>query len=55
VLGAAVIGGSWWFAADAGTSFGNQAGSGAKDAITIVGIAAGVGIIIYAIHKSGKK
>ena len=55
MLGAVVIGGSWWFAADAGTSFGNQAGSGAKDAITIVGIAAGVGIIIYAIHKSGKK
>ena len=49
------IGGAWWFSSSAGSSAGTAAGSGIGDAAVIVGIAAGVGIIIYAVHKSGKR
>ena len=44
------IGGAWWFSSSAGTA----AGNGIGDAATIVGIAVGVGIIIYAVHVTGK-
>jgi len=43
------------FSSSSGSSFGQTAGQGASDAIVIVGIAAGVGILIYAVHKSGGK
>ena len=52
--GAAVTGG--YFALKSGAdSAGAAAGKGIGDAATIIGIAAGVGIIIYAVHKSGKR
>jgi hypothetical protein len=38
-----------------GTSMGDQAGQGLNKGITIVGVATGVGIVIYALHKSGVK
>jgi hypothetical protein len=43
------------FASSSGSSFGQTAGQGASDAIVIVGIATGVAILIYAVHKSGGK
>lgn len=49
------VGGTWFFSSKAGTAAGTAAGQGAGDALVIVGIAAGVGIIIYAVHKSGGK
>lgn len=49
------IGGTWFFSSRAGTAAGTAAGQGVGDAAVIVGIAAGVGIIIYAVHKSGKR
>lgn len=55
VIGAAAIGGTWFFSSSAGTAAGTAAGSGIGDAAVIVGIAAGVGLIIYAVHKSGKR
>jgi hypothetical protein len=55
VLAVAAIGGTWWFGSSAGTAAGTAAGKGLGDAATIIGIAAGVGIIIYAVHKSGKR
>jgi len=51
---AAGVGGVWWFSSSAGQATGQAAGAGIGDAAVIVGIAAGVGIIIYAVHKSGK-
>ena len=51
LIGAAGVGGVWWF----GSSAGQAAGQGVGDAATIIGIAAGVGIIIYAVHVTGKK
>jgi len=47
--------GAWAFSSSAGTAAGTQAGSGLKDGLTIIGIASAVGIIIYAVHKSGGK
>ena len=49
------IGGTWFFSSSAGTAAGTAAGKGASDALVIVGIAAGVGIVIYAVHATGKK
>jgi hypothetical protein len=48
------IGGTWWFSSSAGSAAGTAAGTGIGDAAVIVGIAAGVAIVIYAVHKSGK-
>lgn len=45
------LAGTYSFSSSAGTSFGTAAGNGIGDAVTIVGIAAGVGIIFYALHK----
>jgi hypothetical protein len=52
-----VIGGiaTIWGASSAGTAIGDEAGQGLNKGITIVGIATGVGIVIYALHKSGVK
>jgi hypothetical protein len=52
-----VIGG---LAAISGISFfgyeaGQQTGTGISNGLTIIGIATGVGIVIYALAKSGKK
>ena len=55
VLAIAGIGGAWWFGSSAGEAAGTAAGKGIGDAATIIGIAAGVGIIIYAVHRSGKR
>lgn len=52
IAAASAIGGTWFFSSSAGTAAGTEAGKGIADAVTIVGIAAGVGIIIYAIHKT---
>ena len=49
--GLALIGGG----IAAGSSFGNTAGQGASNAITIVGIAGGVAIVLYAVHSGGGK
>jgi hypothetical protein len=49
------IGGVWWFSSSSGTAAGTAAGQGISDAVVIVGIATGVAILIYAVHKSGGK
>jgi hypothetical protein len=54
-IAAAAVGGTWFFSSSAGSAAGTAAGSGIGDAAVILGIAAGVGIIIYAVHKSGRK
>ena len=51
----AAIGGTWAFSSSAGNALGTAAGNGIGDAAVIVGIAAGVGILIYTVHKSGGK
>lgn len=55
IIGTGLLGvGAWAFSSSAGQATGQAAGSGIGDAAVIVGIAAGVGIIIYSVHKSGK-
>jgi hypothetical protein len=49
-IGAAIVGTSAF-----GSSLGNEAGQGLNKGLTIIGIATGVGIVIYALHKSGVK
>ncbi len=51
LIGAAGLVGAW----SLGQSTGDSLGNSMKDAITIIGIATGVGIIIYAVHLSGGK
>lgn len=51
IAGLAAIGGTTAF----GYESGQEAGEGLNQGLTIVGIATGVGIIIYALHKSGHK
>jgi hypothetical protein len=55
LIGGTVATGAVVYAKSAGDSTGAAAGAGIGDAATIIGIAAGVGIIIYAVHKSGKR
>lgn len=43
--------GTYSFSSSAGEAAGTAAGTGIGNAVTIVGIAAGVGIIIYAVHQ----
>ena len=50
-LAVAAIGGSAIFSYEAG----QEAGAGLNKAITVVGVATGVGIVIYALAKSGYK
>jgi hypothetical protein len=50
-LGVAAIGGSALFSYEAG----QEAGQGLNKALTIIGVATGVGIVIYAMSKSGVK
>lgn len=54
VGGLALLGGTIAAGSAFGNSFGTQAGQGTANAITIVGIAGGVGIVIYALHAGGK-
>ena len=49
------VGATIWGASSFGTALGDEAGQGLNKGITIVGIATGVGIVIYALHKSGVK
>jgi hypothetical protein len=50
-LGVAAIGGTAIFGYEAG----QETGEGINKALTIVGVATGVGIVIYALSKSGHK
>jgi hypothetical protein len=50
-LAVAAIGGSALFSYEAG----QQTGAGLNQALTIIGVATGVGIVIYAMSKSGVK
>lgn len=54
LLGIAGAGAAWWFSDSAGQAAGTAAGTGIGNAAVIVGIAVGVGVVIYAIHVSGK-
>jgi hypothetical protein len=51
VGGAGLIAGSAAF----GSSMGTEAGKGLNNGLTLIGVATGVGIVIYALHKSGVK
>jgi hypothetical protein len=55
ILAIAGVGGVWWFSSSSGSAAGTEAGKGISDAVVIVGIATGVAILIYAVHKSGGK
>ncbi len=53
--GALAAVGTWAFSSSAGNALGTAAGNGIGDAAVILSIAAGVGILIYTVHKSGGK